>query len=256
MGDGMMGEFGLQLYSVRDTAEDNLLETISLVADMGYQGVQFAGFFQTPAMNLKRLMDNKQIGAAGSHTGLDELTGDKLKETIAYNQEIGNSLLICPWLPETDRKTRADYQRTAQKLNEIGQICKDNGMIFAYHNHHFEFETFDGETGFDLLFSQTEPELVQIELDCYWATHAGYDPTDIIRKYGRRIISLHIKDMKEENGKRRSIEIGAGMLDIKTLLRVGKENGVNWFIVEQEDFVGDPLESARTNINNLNKIFL
>ncbi|WP_152655170.1 sugar phosphate isomerase/epimerase [Oceanobacillus sp. CFH 90083] len=251
-----MSNVGLQLYSVRDRAADDLFETISLAADMGYQGVQFAGFFQKPAQELKKVMDNKKINAAGSHTGLDELSGDKLKETIAYNQEIGNSLLICPWLPETDRKTREDYQRTAEKLNEIGKICKSNGMTFAYHNHHFEFETFDGETGFDLLFGQTEPELVQIELDCYWATHAGYEPADIIRKYGNRIVSLHIKDMKEENGKKRSIEIGSGTLDMKTLLRVGKEYGVNWFIVEQEDFDGDPLESAKVNIDHLNRISL
>lgn len=250
-----MGKFGLQLYSVREKAADNLVETISLAADMGYQGVQFAGFFQTPAKQLKKLMDDKGIDAAGSHTGLDDLAGDKLKETIAYNQEIENNLLICPWLPEAERKTKEDYQRTAEKLNEIGQICKNNGMIFAYHNHHFEFETFDGETGFDLLFGQTEPELVQIELDCFWATHAGYEPTDIINKYGGRIVSLHIKDMKEENGKKRSIEIGSGTLDIKTLLHVGKEQGVQWFIVEQEDFDGDPLESARVNMDNLKKIF-
>ncbi|WP_080873389.1 sugar phosphate isomerase/epimerase family protein [Oceanobacillus timonensis] len=250
-----MGTFGLQLYSVREAAADNLVETISLAADMGYQGIQFAGFFQTPAKKLKRLMDDKRIDAAGSHTGLDELVGDKLKETMAYNQEIGNSLLICPWLPEKDRKTKEDYQRTAEKLNEIGQRCKDNGMTFAYHNHHFEFETFGGETGFDLLFGQTDPEFVQIELDCFWATYAGYEPTDIINKYGNRIVSLHIKDMKEENEKKRSIEIGSGILDLKTLLRVGKEHDVEWFIVEQEDFNGNPLESARVNIDNLNKIF-
>lgn len=252
----MMGNFGLQLYSVRDAAKADLLGTVSHVADMGYQGVQFAGFFDTPAKSLKRLMNDKQIDVAGSHTGLDALTGDKLKETVEYNQELGNRLLICPSLPESARKTRDDYQRTAQKFNEIGQICKENGMTFAYHNHHFEFETFDGETGFDLLFGQTDPALVKVELDCYWATYAGYEPTDIIRKYGDQIVSLHIKDMKEENGKNRSIEIGSGTLDMKALLRVGDEYDVNWFIVEQEDFDGNPVESARVNIDNLNKLTL
>lgn len=250
-----MGKFGLQLYSVRDAASVDLLGTVSRAADMGYQGLQFAGFFDTPAKDLKKVLDEKQISVAGTHTGLDALTGDKLKETIAYNHEIGNDLVICPFLGEEARSTRDDYKRTAEQFNKIGQTCKDNGLTFAYHNHNFEFDTFDGETGFDLLFGQTDPQLVKVELDCYWATFAGYKPESIIEQYGNRIVSLHIKDMKEENGARRSIEIGSGTLDIKGLIEQGNKHGVDWFVVEQEQFDGDPMESAKVNIENLRKIF-
>ena len=249
-----MGKFGLQLYSVRDAAKADLLGTVRKVADMGYQGVQFAGFFDTPAKALKQVLDEKQISVAGTHTGLDALTGDKLKETMAYNHEIGNDLVICPFLDVSARSTRDDYKRTAEQFNKIGQACKDNGLTFAYHNHNFEFDTFDGETGFDLLFGQTDPELVKVELDCYWATFAGYEPEAIINKYKNRIVSLHIKDMKKENGEPRSIEIGSGTLDIKGLIKQGEDNGVGWFVVEQEQFDGDPMESAKVNMDHLNKL--
>lgn len=250
----VMGKVGLQLYSVREAAEANFLETVRRVASMGYEGIQFAGFFDTPAKELKQVLDEKGIRVAGSHTGLDALTGDKLLETIAYNHEIGNDLVICPYLPEEARRTKEDYERTAENLNKVGQTCKENGLTFAYHNHHFEFDIFDGITGFDLLFGNTDPNLVKVELDCYWATHACLDPLDIIKKYGNRIVSLHIKDMKVENGKKRSIEIGLGHLDIANLINVGNNYGIDWFVVEQEQFDGDPMESAKVNMDSLKRI--
>lgn len=249
-----MGEFGLQLYSVRDAAQANLLETVGKVADMGYQAVQFAGFFDTPAKELKRVLDSKNMHVAGSHTALDALTGDKLKETIAYNHEIGNDLVICPFLDASARSTRDDYKRTAEQFNRIGQTCHDNGLTFAYHNHNFEFDRFAGETGFDLLFGQTDPKLVKMELDCYWATFAGFEPETIISNYANRIVSLHIKDMKQESGEPRSVEIGSGTLDMKQLIQQGMSHSVEWFVVEQEQFDGDPMESAKINIDRLNKL--
>lgn len=250
----MMGKIGLQLYSVREAAEKDLLGTVERVADMGYEGVQFAGFFNTSAKALKKVMDDKGIIAAGSHTGLDALTGDHLEETLQYNVDIGNDLIICPHLSEDMRRTRDDLKKVAETLNDIGQKCQQNGFEFAYHNHDFEFNLFDGERGLDILFDHSDPSLVKVELDCYWATYAGLDPKSIIEKYGDRVVSLHIKDMKEINGQKRSIEIGSGELDIIELLQFGKQHGSRWFVVEQEDFDGDPMESAKLNMSRLEQL--
>ncbi|ASN04603.1 sugar phosphate isomerase/epimerase family protein [Virgibacillus necropolis] len=246
-----MGNIGLQLYSVRTMAEQGFLGTVRKVADMGYDAVQFAGFFETPADQVKNVLDEKGICVAGSHTPLDLLKGDKLKEAILYNQEIDNDLIICPYLPEEKRNSVESYKRTAEELNKIGQICKENGMIFGYHNHNFEFKNFDGITGFDLLFGNTDPDLVKIELDCFWAVHAGYDAKTIIEKYGDRVVSLHIKDMTEVSGEKKSVEIGSGMLDMNDLLSVAKSQHVDWLVVEQEDFDQDPMASAKINRDNL-----
>ncbi|WP_172840491.1 sugar phosphate isomerase/epimerase family protein [Virgibacillus phasianinus] len=222
--------------------------TVRKVADMGYDAVQFAGFFGTPASVVKRTLNEKGIRVAGSHTGLDLLTDDKLKETILYNKKINNDLLICPYLPEEKRNSRDAYQRTAEQFNEIGRICQQNGMRFAYHNHNFEFETFSGVTGFELLFGETDTELVKMELDCFWANYAGYRAESIIEKYGNRVVSLHMKDM---NQGKKSIEIGAGTLDIAGLIHTAKNQGVSWLVVEQEDFDRDPMDCAKTNQDNL-----
>src|SRR5690606_3342902 len=249
-----MGKAALQLYSVREAAEKDFLGTVGKVADMGYEAIQFAGYFNTPAHELKSVLDAKGITVAGSHIMLDAFKGEQLAETFKYNREIGNDLSIVPAIAPQYRDSEDAWKKTAQQFNKIGQACKQEGFTLAYHNHNFEFETFGGKTVFDLLFGNSDPELVKIELDCYWATFADLDPLEIINQYGDRVVSLHLKDMAVENGKKRSIEIGSGSLDLESLLNVGTKNDVKWFIIEQEQFDGDPMESSKVNIKNLKKL--
>ncbi|HEX7064268.1 MAG TPA: sugar phosphate isomerase/epimerase [Bacillales bacterium] len=249
-----MGQISLQLYSVRDATAKDFLGTVRQVADMGYDGVQFAGFYDTPAKELKKVLDKAGIVPAGSHMGYDTLVGDQLEETLAYNREIGNDLIICPFLSPELRENADGYKRIADSLNQIGETCKQHGFTFGYHNHNFEFEEVDGQRGFDILFENTDPELVKMELDCYWVTHAGYSPQEVIEKYGDRVVSLHMKDMKQIDGKKVSTEVGDGELDLSGLLEIGDRHGVRWFTVEQENFERDPLASAEINVRNLREL--
>lgn len=249
-----MAQMGLQLFTVREEAEKDLLKTVASVADMGYEGVQFAGFFNTPAEKLKKLMDEKQIKPAGAHVGIDQLLEGELESTLTYHETIDNHLIIVPALPREMRQTADDYKKTAETLNKIGENCKKAGFAFGYHNHDFEFKEVDGQIGFDLLFENTDPELVKMELDCAWASHAGYEPLSIIEKNQDRVISLHIKDLKESADQKVSTEIGNGDLDIDRLVQTGKKYGVKWFIVEQEDYERPPMESAEINARNLEEI--
>jgi len=249
-----MAKIGLQLYSVRDKTSEDFLGTIRNVAEMGYEGVQFAGFFGTPASELKSVMDQSGIASAGSHMGYEKLLGDQLEETLVYNREIDNDLIICPSLPEELKGSVDAFKKAAESLNEIGKKCHNQGFTFGYHNHNFEFEDLGGVRGFDILFENTDPELVKMELDCYWVTHGGYDPRQIIENYHNRCVSLHIKDMKRVNGEKTSTEVGNGELDIKELLQIGEQNEVKWFTVEQEDYERDSLESAQINVQNMKKL--
>ncbi|RCW74845.1 sugar phosphate isomerase/epimerase family protein [Saliterribacillus persicus] len=250
-----MGKIAIQLYSVRNHTEKDLTGTIKKLGEMGYEAVQFAGFFDTPAEELKKAMDEAGIVAAGSHMPYNSLTGDNLEASLEYNRKIGNDLIICPILPEELREDEGSYYRAAESLNEIGQKCKDAGFTFAYHNHNMEFfDLGNGKRGFDIIFEETDADLVKVELDCYWTTHAGYDPLQVINAYENLVVSLHIKDMLEKDGEKRSIEIGHGSLDIKSLWTAGEANGVDWYVIEQEQFDGDPLDSAKVNVENLKKV--
>ncbi|WP_163582547.1 sugar phosphate isomerase/epimerase family protein [Gracilibacillus saliphilus] len=250
-----MGKIAIQLYSVRDHTSKDFLGTLRKLGEMGYEAVQFAGFFDTPANELKQVMDESGLVAAGSHMPFDSLTGDQLEASLTYNKTIGNDLIICPILPEELRADEGAYYRAAEELNEIGRKCSEAGFTFAYHNHNMEFfDLGNGKRGFDILFEETDREYVKMELDCYWATHAGVDPLQTIKAYDDLVVSLHIKDMTVENGEKRSIEIGKGSLDITTLWETGESVGVNWYVIEQEQFDGDPLESAEENVVNLKEV--
>lgn len=248
-----MGKLGLQLYSIKDAAQQDLLGVLEKVANMGYEGAQFAGFFDHAAKDVKVKMDEVGIKAAGAHIQIEEVQDD-LDQLLSYHDTIDNRLLICPYLPENMRTTEDDYKRTAELFNNVGEKVAKAGFSFGYHNHAFEFDLFNGKSGFELLYENTDPQLVKMELDCFWAAHAGNSPVDIIEKYADRCMSLHIKDLKLINGKPVSTEIGTGTLDIHQLIKAGREHKVDWFVVEQEDFIGDPVVSAAQNAIELKRI--
>ncbi|MBO0600627.1 sugar phosphate isomerase/epimerase [Sporosarcina sp. E16_3] len=248
-----MGKLGLQLYSIKDAAKEDFLGVLEKVANMGYEGAQFAGFFDHTATEVKVKMDEVGIKAAGAHIQIEEVKDD-FDKLLSYHDTIDNRLLICPYLPESMRTTEDDYKRTAELFNNVGEKLAKAGFSFGYHNHAFEFDLFNGKSGFELLYENTDPQLVKMELDCFWAADAGFSPVGIIEKYADRCVSLHIKDLKLVDGNPVSTEIGTGTLDIPQLIKAGKEHQVDWFIVEQEDFTGDPVVSAAKNATELKRV--
>lgn len=241
-----MGNVGLQFWSINEAAGKDLLGTIEKVAAMGYSGAQFAGFGDHTAEDVKAKMDEVGIKAAGAHVQLEQLENE-LEETLTFHETIGNDLIIIPFLGEERRKSKEDYEKIAGILKDLGEKLSKRGFTLAYHNHDFEFDVFDGETGFDIIFGNTDPNHVKMELDCYWAAYAGHDPLEVIGKYADRVVSLHIKDKKGEGDQQVSTELGTGTLPLAEYVNKGKEVGAKWFVVEQEFFTKDPLESATEN---------
>lgn len=248
-----MEKMGLQFWSIREEMAQDLLGMIEKAAEMGYTGVQFAGFFDHSAEDVKAKMDEVGIMAAGAHVQLTDLENN-LDETLKYHETIGNNLIIVPYLPENMRTTAEDYKRTATILNNIGEKVHAKGFTLGYHNHDFEFDMFDGKTGFEILFENTAENHLKIELDCFWASYTGNNPVAIIEKYANRCVSLHIKDMKVEGNQHISTELGTGTLPLADYVQKGKEHNVKWFIVEQEHFTKNPVESAAQNAKELSDI--
>ncbi|WP_026694288.1 sugar phosphate isomerase/epimerase family protein [Peribacillus kribbensis] len=242
-----MFNIGLQLWTVKEETEKDFEGTLRKLAQMGYPGVEFAGFYQASSLCLKELLQETGLKPAGSHTPLEELI-QKLEEVLDYNRGIGNKLIVLPWLPEQKRKTAVAYKETASLLNEIGQKCRENGFMFAYHNHDFEFQRYGEGTGLDILLKHTSPENVKFELDSYWAVYAGVDPIALMREHPGRFISLHLKDMKIGDGEKRSTELGTGTIDIKSLITAGMEQEIDWYIIEQEQFEQSPVDSCKQSL--------
>lgn len=238
----------LQLYTLRDAASKDFAGTLKRVSETGYSGVEFAGYGDMEAKDLKKLLEDLNLSPAGSHVGIETLTTD-LKKVIDYNLEIGNGFIVCPW---QKYGAKSDFISFAKVLNDIGKKCHENGLKLCYHNHAHEFERFEGVYGLDLLFENTDPDLVDFEIDTYWLKYAGADPISYIRKFGKRVSLLHIKDMERVG--RDFAEIGTGIMDISGIVSTAKLVGTKWLIVEQDKCKRDPFESIKISFDNLKKI--
>src|SRR5436305_3759102 len=142
----------LQLYSVREDCARDLPGTIAAVAKMGYVGVEFAGYYDRSAADLRKLLDDHGLRCAGTHTGLNTILGDELDRTIEFNRTIGNRYLIVPGLPKERRDSRQAWLETARLMNEAAERARPAGMLVGYHNHSIEFQAMDGELPWDTFF--------------------------------------------------------------------------------------------------------
>jgi sugar phosphate isomerase/epimerase len=240
----------LQLYSIKDETEKNFTEALRKVAKIGYTGVEFAGYGGLSSSELKALLQELGLKACGSHVSLEELTKN-IDSVIEYNLEIGNPYIICPWAAYSNKE---DYENMAKTLNALAIKCKAKGILFGYHNHGHEFQEFQGEYGLDIIYKETDSELVKAEIDTYWVQHAGLNPVEYIKKHAGRCDLIHIKDMEIVDGERRSTEVGNGIMDFKTIIKEAEGQGTKWLIVEQEFFNKSSLESVEIGYRNLKKL--
>jgi sugar phosphate isomerase/epimerase len=237
------GPVALQLYTVRDETARDFAGTVRRVAEMGYTGVEFAGYGQLSAPEMVDLLAETGLRAAGTHVGLAELSEERLAASIAYCRAIHCPTLILPWLaPEL--RTFEHIATLAPRLNAIGQQCHAAGLLFGYHNHNFEFVSAHGRTWLDALLEATDPALVRVELDVYWAAFAGHDPLTLLHRLGTRVALLHCKDMAPD---RSMTEVGQGTLDMPGMLQFAQQHGI-WAVVEHDHPTLPSLQSARTSL--------
>jgi sugar phosphate isomerase/epimerase len=146
---------------------------------MGYEGVEFAGYYNRTAAELRKILDDLGLKVAGSHIGLDTLLGDELEKTIEFNKTLGNKFLIVPWIPEERRNSKAAWLEMAQLFSEIAEKVKRRGMRVGYHNHHMEFTPIDGEMPWDIFYGAASPEVV-MQLDIGNALYGKISVDDVL----------------------------------------------------------------------------
>ncbi|GGE08592.1 sugar phosphate isomerase [Marinithermofilum abyssi] len=247
----MTYRLGIQLYSVKEAAEADLLDTIRRVGKMGYDGVEFAGFFGHAVSDIRRVMREAGVQAAGSHVPYDQLKSSRLMEILDDHRELGCSLVICPYLEEHQRRKASDYRLVAAELNRIGEACNQAGITFGYHHHDFELADQGGITGLEILMEETHPQWVKLELDVFWAVYMGRSPLQLLEKYGNRITAIHMKDLTQMEGQKISTEIGRGEIDPAEIVEAAQSLAIPWVIVEQEHFEQDPMMAAQENARRM-----
>ncbi len=239
----------LQLFSVRDDCERDLPGTLKAVAEMGYEGVDFAGYYGYEAKAIRTMLDDLGLKAAGCHTGLNTLTGDELAKTVEFNRILGNQYLVVPWIPDAYRDSVDAWKRTAALFEEIAGRLAPAGMVTGYHNHNVEFTPYEnGQTGWDILFSNTGPGVV-MQLDLGNALHGGGDPVAYLKRYPGRATTVHLKEYSTTNPQPLIGEGDVAWADVFDV--VEGQGATDWYIVEQETYPYPPLESARRSLQAL-----
>ena len=241
----------LQLYSVRDDCAGDLSLTLQAVAQMGYEGVEFAGYYDRTAEELRGMCDDLGLKVAGTHTGLNTLLGDELAKTVAFNQTLGNPYLIVPGLSEEYRNSQQAWRNTAKIFNDIAEKIADQGMFAGYHNHTVEFESLEGKVPWDTFGSNTRDDVV-LQIDIGHTLRAGSDPVSFIKRYPGRSKLVHIKEYASTNGE---ALIGEGEIPWDDVFDACETvGGTEWYIVEQESYPYPPIECAERCIDALRKM--
>jgi len=242
---------GLQLWTVREECKKDFPGTIAKVAKMGYKGVEFAGFFNYSAKDVRKMLDDNNLVCSGSHTAIDLLSNEKLAATMEYNRTIGNKFVIVPWLDRKQLNTKADWLAKAKTFDELADKTRSEGVHIGYHAHQGDFLPIDGETPWDLLFGNTSKEIC-MQLDTGNCMQGGGDPVAILKKYPGRSLSIHLKEFSATNKK---VLIGEGDVKWKDIFAVCESTGgTQWYIIEEESGNYPPLESAEQSLKNLKKI--
>lgn len=246
----MTNPIALQLWSLRDDAKEDFVGVLEAVAGMGYQGVEFAGYGGLPSRELCKILDNLGLNAAGSHVGFDQLDKE-LNSVIEYNLEIENRFVVCPGAPRDIVKDADGWRRFADLMNQIGDRCLSSGLTLCYHNHDWEFEEFEGQYGLDIFYDAVDSQMVKAQLDLGWVLYAKVDPVTYLSGFRGRCPLVHIKDFTKEG---RQTEVGTGQLDLKAVVASCEQVGVEWLIIETEEYNMAPMDSVKVGLENLKSV--
>lgn len=240
-----LARIGVQLYTVRSVLEDDFVGGVEQVAAIGYDEVEFAGYYDHSPADVKALLDRVGLTAPAVHVGIDILR-DNLDATLEAAQVIGHQYIVCPWLAPNQRALD-QYKEHAALFNTVGEACKAAGLQFAYHNHDFEFEETDGQRPYDLLLAETDAELVQMELDLFWITKAGHDPLAYFERQPGRFPLCHVKDMAADE---MMVDVGKGTIDFGAIFAQSEQAGLAHYFVEHDN-PDDPMQSLTNSYNHL-----
>jgi sugar phosphate isomerase/epimerase len=257
---------GLQLYTVRDLMKQDFDGTLAGVAQIGYKEVEFVDYSGRSPQEARAALDKNGLTSPSAHFPLEALEKNP-SATIDAAHVIGHTFIVCPYVDA--RMHNADgWKRIAETFNRTGEATQKAGIQFAYHNHSFEFAKTGGLGGklpYDFLLTETDPELVKMEMDLCWMTVGGQDPVAYFNKYPGRFPLVHVKDWTKEGAGPQdytfavghSVEghltnVGSGSIDWKRIFAESGKAGIQHYYVENDD--AKSLDDPRASYEYLVKL--
>lgn len=221
-----MKPIGLQLYTLRRPFADDPIGTLERIREVGYDSVEFAAPLVTDFKPLAARMQEIGLDCPSVHIGLADLN-DKPGRVLEAAKTLGARFVVLPFVdPAT-----ADWGAVVAQLSAFAARARDEGLRVCYHHHHFEFDNSRGFRPFDVLVGESDPTLINFELDVYWLKKGGEDPKAMIERLGARVKLLHLKDMAPDG---KMADVGSGTLDFPGLIEAGRAAGVEHVFVEHD----------------------
>ncbi len=223
---------GVQLYTLRSEMEGRVEQTLERVAAIGYQEVELvrSQYFGHSPTEIREMLARTGLRAPASHIAPSFET-DAWERILDDANEVGHEYVVVASIPLNMRANLDDWRRTAEAMTGAGERARAAGLQYAYHNHDFEFIEMDGRVAFDVFCEESDPELVQIELDLYWIIHGGGDPVAFFNRWPGRIPLVHVKD---RTGAGEMADVGAGVIDWAGLFQHIDHAGMKHFLVEHD----------------------
>jgi sugar phosphate isomerase/epimerase len=262
---------GLQLYTLRDEIAKDVKGTIAKVADIGFDYVEtFFGYNKAgdktdywglDAKAFRGLLDEHHLKTHSGHYLLNDFltrgngNDEALKVQAELAATLGQTRVVAPVPPfmAIDKMTKADYQFIAAQLNKGGELCKKMNIKLGYHNHFWEFRKLeDGISGYETMLKETDPSLVDFEMDLFWVVKSGEDPVQWINRYPGRFTMWHVKDIDRSHPEKivggdldkqpvmnvvkdvKFANVGTGVVDFKSIFAHAHTAGLKYYFVEQD----------------------
>ena len=238
-------KIGYQLYGIREMLAADQEGTFQLVSKLGFEGVEYSGMTDTPAIKFRLLQNKYNLPCCGIHHGLTEWIQKGPEPLMEYSYILGNPDLCCHWLDTPQRGSLENYLSHAKKFNELMPVLKRNGFKFYYHNHQFEFqEVYNGKYAMDIMLEHTDPALFHMEFH-FGGIPADLDVVKYIEKLGGRLLKLHVPVLD-----------GKGNISLKQeIITAAKQSGsCKWYIIEQTVFDKPGCESLARSVDILREM--
>jgi len=247
----MPTQIALQLYTIRDEMKKDFVGALKQVAKIGYAGIEGGGPGPLSLADYKKLLKDLNLNPISTGAGPKSLQGEAGEKLLAQCRELGTKFAMIGY----EKRDSADaWKEWGKEITAAGKTAKAGGVILQYHNHAHEFEKFDGKTAHEIIFENADREFIRPQLDVGWVKRAGEDPVAWMRKYKDwKLKTIHIKDTTAPPDPKWT-EVGNGVLPLADVHRTAQELGVDWYIIEQDDWDRPSIEAAAISFENVKKV--
>jgi len=233
---------GIAAYTFRNQWKNGVPQTLDIIQKLGFVSYEGGVPQGVSPEEFVRMLSDRGISMPSTGTGFEQLEANP-QAVADYAKALGVKYVMCAWIPHARGQfSKSDADRAIKVFNAGGKVLKENGITFKYHVHGYEFQPYGNGTLFDYLVENTDPNYVSLQMDVMWTHFGGGDPAGLLKKYGKRWVSLHLKDFRKGapkdmtglTGPENDVHLGQGELDFPSILREANKIGITHMFIEDE----------------------